>query len=889
MNVVMGCLLVALFAAVGAAQTAYYPFAFDQDGLGGAPDVSHLNRTLAAADRLFVRDGHFARVGADLAPNTGDDERIRLFGVNLCFGANFPEAKDAQRIARRLRRLGVNLVRLHHMDSQPDSVPANANSLLTTGPFPTLNPVAVERLRGLLDAFKAEGIYCNLNLKVGYVFRPAVDGVPAHPAMPTHSKPLHIIHPRMVELQTEYTRKVMGALGLKDDPVLAMVEIENETSLVREWQVSNLDKHLTGEYETVFSGQWIDFLKSKYQTTEMLRAAWGTTEADGASLLDGYWVVEKAGDSDGYFERVEGEPTPTVRAVVTRRGSKFIIKQVGFSIEPNEPYLAEVELRVEAADSAARNINIDVKQNTSPWRQMAARTVAVTSRWQKFTLTFTPDWGMDGVGRFGLYFQSLDAPLLVRGWRVCRAGRRGLGEGESLEAANIARVGQDEIGTAARLNDYLLFLAARDKAYLDAMLGAVRESAGRLTPVAGTQMGYGGLLNYDSHDSLDYQDNHFYVDHYNFPNVSWDGRDWRIRNQSSAGSGMTSFQTMAIARQAGRPYTVSEYNQPWPNTYAAEIDTTLAVFGAFQDWDSIQHFAYSHGRGWDDGVPNGFNINGDWTKFATLGQAAWLFRSDAIRAGVEPLRIPVSAGQRLRATREKRNGAIGGFLTSLFGFDPNLVFVRRVELVKDGEGEVPEAARQKAATPLAADTGDFTYDPQARLFRLHSPRAAAVIGFAGQRKQTAGAIDVELAPAARGFAAVVLTPVDQAPLAESRWMLLTNPGHTLRTQPGADPQRPQRLVNYPSTTGWWTLEPDLATKPTGNLNGGNRPVWMERVEAFVTVRTPAKGITVYSLDGKGGRLAPLAARDISAVAGGFRLHLQADGAAFAPWYEIILE
>ena len=71
---------------------------------------------------------------------------------------------------------------------------------------------------------------------MGYQFRPAVDGAAADPAMPTQSKPLHIIQPRMVELQTEYTREVIEALRLKDDPVLAMVEIENETSLVHEWQ-----------------------------------------------------------------------------------------------------------------------------------------------------------------------------------------------------------------------------------------------------------------------------------------------------------------------------------------------------------------------------------------------------------------------------------------------------------------------------------------------------------------------------------------------------------------------------------------------------------------------------------------------------------------------------
>ena len=104
-----------------------------------------------------MRDGHFYRVGRT-ERDTADDERVRLFGVNLAFGANFPEETDAVRIARRLRRLGVNLVRLHHMDSQPDSNPENAGSMLTTGPFPTLNPVAVERLREFLDALKAEGI-----------------------------------------------------------------------------------------------------------------------------------------------------------------------------------------------------------------------------------------------------------------------------------------------------------------------------------------------------------------------------------------------------------------------------------------------------------------------------------------------------------------------------------------------------------------------------------------------------------------------------------------------------------------------------------------------------------------------------------------------------------
>ncbi len=244
------------------AQPGLYRFAIDQDRLGGAPDFSSLNHPLTAADRLFVRDGHFYRVGPDLKPGTADDERVRLFGVNMAFGANFPETADAARIARRLRRLGVNLVRCHHMDSSPDRNPETANSLLTQEPYPTLNPVSVARMRHFLDALAAEGIYINLNLHVGYQFRPEIDHVPQVPGMafPTQSKPLHIFYPRMVGLQVEYTRKVLDALKLKNDPVLAMVEIDNETSMQQTWQNGSLDRYAAGEYRTELEKQWHEFL-----------------------------------------------------------------------------------------------------------------------------------------------------------------------------------------------------------------------------------------------------------------------------------------------------------------------------------------------------------------------------------------------------------------------------------------------------------------------------------------------------------------------------------------------------------------------------------------------------------------------------------------------------
>ena len=73
-------LLVALSCA---AQQPFYPFAVDQDRLSGAPDFSFMNQPITAKDRVVILNDKFVRA-ADGSP-------VRFFGVNLAFGANFPE------------------------------------------------------------------------------------------------------------------------------------------------------------------------------------------------------------------------------------------------------------------------------------------------------------------------------------------------------------------------------------------------------------------------------------------------------------------------------------------------------------------------------------------------------------------------------------------------------------------------------------------------------------------------------------------------------------------------------------------------------------------------------------------------------------------------------
>ena len=671
----------------------------------------------------------------------GESRGIRLFGVTLFFGKTIIDPAPAPQIAKRLRKLGVNLARIpsgYFVDKEK--------------PFPTLDDTAVARFRQWLDALNAEGIYLDLILhNTGYTFKPNRDGLPPLTTSPEEIPPaskIFIFYPRLVELQIEYDRKLLEAIGLKNDPGLAVVEIFNEGSLLRAWQTGDVDRYVAGEYEAEYSRQWNRYLKAKYAETTALRAAWNS----GATEL------------------------------------------------------------------------------------------------------------------------------------------KGLAEGESLEAVNVSLVrAKDNLTTGQpRLNDFLEFLLSRDKAYWDANRQAVHQTLDPLVPVSATQMWYGGLMNLDGQRDMDYFDLHFYEDHPSFPGRDWDLSNWRIRDSSAIGGGLKYCLDCAATRVVGAPFTISEHNQPWPNSYGAEIDPTMAVFGAFQDWDSLMHFCYTAANSDDpQPIPRGMSLTGNWAQFSNLGQAAWAFRSGVIQAGKQPLEIAVTRETRLKMGRMEKSHPMAGWLHQNTGYDETIALIHPIGLVRAEDRPAAPPLPSGGASPYISDTGEMTYHMK-KLFLVHAPQAAGVFGFLGVGNPvSAGVIDLELAPGACGFVTLFLTALDHRPLHESRHMLLSLPGYTYGTQPGSDPPRPQKMVHYDSQDDWWTLEkaPHPSGKPPGIGTDAVPPAWLERVESFLTLRTAIHKLKVFPLDGAGERLTPLSSNDVQKIKGGLKIHLHAEGQPKSPWFE----
>lgn len=765
----------AAFVADGAG-VPFYRFAVAEDTLAGAPDRSALNRALGPADRVVARGAHFWRAGPDGRQGTADDERVRLYGINLSFATNFPAPADAGRLARRLRKLGFNAVRLHHMDTAPDTRSDPPRSVLTPGPYPTFNPVAVERLRGFIAALAREGLYVDLNLRVGYRFRAAQDGVPpfdAGAAQPALTSPVYIYTPLMQQALEGYTRQLIRQLALRGRPVLALVEISNEASLLGAWQRREWQAAVPAAYAPELQRQWQQWAVRRHGSAAAACAAWGTCAG----------------------------PSGPIDLLAPR------------DADASAPPLARMRQRIE---NRLRSVSHSV---------------------------------------FG---------------------------DPAIDDAAPAR------GAARRTADFLQFLAETDRRFFERMRRVVHEETDAQVPVTGTQMGYGGVLNYDSHAQQDYIDEHFYVDHPDFPGADWDRNDWRIRDLSLAGSELDRLLALALRRDPLRPFVISEYSQPFPNRQGAEAAPLVAAVAAQQDWDGLFLFDYMDGDTWAE-APTGFTLAGDWGKYALVGAAARIFRTPLVAPLAQAVAVPLPQRARLAIAATGEPGAWETWLGARWGVAPALALQRRLGMAL-ADDAAPLPGRMDAPAPTDG-AGALRADRQRGTVLL---RGAQVAGFFGRVEAGArfgdAAASIELAREARGFASIVVDSLDGRALADARRLLVSVGGAVRGTQPGSRPARPTDLVRYRGESAWWTFEPDPASsgKAAGSRDTAG-PVWVERVPATLRLATAARGATVHPLDGSGRRLAPLPAARAQVAAGVLVLSLQASPAEASPWYEVVLE
>ena len=147
-------------------------------------------------------------------------------------------------------------------------------------------------------------------------------------------------------------------------------------------------------------------------------------------------------------------------------------------------------------------------------------------------------------------------------------------------------------------------LEAADRNHWKIQRDLLVNELGVKVPVTSTQADYTNLW---ALQDMDYVDMHGY---WCYPQNSGNIPEWIIKNLPMVNDPFGGkLSDLTCYRPADRPYTVSEYNHPFPNFYGTEAQPMLRAFGAFQGWDALIAHSYNNRADEEpDGMPYNFTF-----------------------------------------------------------------------------------------------------------------------------------------------------------------------------------------------------------------------------------------------------------------------------------------
>jgi hypothetical protein len=292
---------------------------------------------------------------------------------------------------------------------------------------------------------------------------------------------------------------------------------------------------------------------------------------------------------------------------------------------------------------------------------------------------------------------------------------------------------------------------------------------------------------------------------------------------------------------AGKPYMVSEVNEPFPNDYGAEQIPILASYAGLQDWDGIFWYTFEPKRDpeWKPYVGDPFDISLDPVKMPQLAAGALLFVRGDVARSKETFARTYSRDQVNASGRLGRSEA--PYFTPGFPLTLPLIHGSRIASL-DGSptAEFPPAAD----APYVSDTKELIWKPG--IMTVDSARSQAAIGFMKDNPVTLRHVSTQLETE---FAALTLCALDEQPIARSARMLLTAGSTVANTNNGP----PSMIRNV------------RGTLMLRNLEGARR-------------------VTISALDGSGARMAAPAVAEKTSE--GWRVKL---GEKVTSWYEVRVE
>jgi hypothetical protein len=308
---------------------------------------------------------------------------------------------------------------------------------------------------------------------------------------------------------------------------------------------------------------------------------------------------------------------------------------------------------------------------------------------------------------------------------------------------------------------------------------------------------------------------------------------------------------------AGKPYTVSEVNNPFPNDYAGEGIPVLAAYAGLQDWDALIWYTFEPkiDPAWKPYVGDAFDISLDPVKMPELAAGALMFlRADVAKAH--------TTSERSYSEKEVFDSMLIPATERPYytpGFPLFLPLEHEVRISSLTGPPTKPFAEVTPPNPIVSDTRELAWYTSPKiggLVTVDTPRSQALIGFVKAQDKTVRNLTADVN---NDFCTILLSSMDDNPIATSSKLLLVAGGPVEN-----------------SGQKWNTAGTDVTSF-------GGSPTLIEQVKGTITLHgiKGARSIQLQPIDGAG---QPLGA-PVSATASGNEWKI-ALGATTTTWYQI---
>ena len=733
-------------------------------------------------DRVQIRDGHFFR----------GEKRLRLWGVNICFGACFPSHEQAEQIAAHLAKLGVNAVRFHHLEmlDAPDGIwqPIAADGIRH------FDPDMVDRFDYFLAQLHQQGIYANLNLHVSRTLTEA-EGFPPVDSLPTWAtfdRWTSYYHPAVQRELKRYAYMLMmhrnpyrDGRRRVDDAGIAHVELLNEDSFSQ--QGTQLVEQLPDFYRSPLIELWNHWLLAKYGSQASMQSSWMRKQPKiGPALfpvstwkesLEG-WTINRDQNQLGlsFIEVVVGDASTRQHAIrvapqeTTEHNYQQQLRRSKLTMNAQQPLALSYWVR----SDQQRSYEVELSTiSDGEWRELGLfESLDSGPKWKLVEINISPPITADDAAlafNIGLDKTPIEfAAVNLRKGNIARP----IPANCSIEAGNLPL--PEDLWPREAFSDLEAFLIDTELAWSKQFKTYLRE-LGVTVPISVSQVGYSHPRVID--EVSDYVDMHHYWHHPIFAEGrEWDDEAWTVGNDSLAANPFTAqWPTRSLLlelteRRFDKPFVLSEWNYPEPSPYSVGSVPYVAMLAALKDWDGVYFFEYDsqgyNSQGDDasqsrlrDHVESFFAFNGQPLKLAALSSSANLF----LRGDLTPLR------NRYSHSLSKPNPAALALTYQLgTGFEAN------------------ETATPIEMNPMQLATSDqrvrWTWTKGRRgWIQVQTPRTIALWGTIGARSATLNDIHIKVEQVHPDFGVVMLSSTDGLPIDESSSVLLFSAAHCQNT------------------------------------------------------------------------------------------------------------